>query len=153
VLIKEVTRMCYLNDIYQALYTAGTLLPTPVSTCRYYHRSLDWEHLYKCGFSHVPPGSSELRQKYKYKVDTTTNIKGMRPMKPQDVPAVRDLLVRYLERFHLRQDWSEEEITHWLCSDASKDVVSAWVVEKEGGGISDFVSYYLLEVSCLPHPW
>ncbi|KAK5162980.1 glycylpeptide N-tetradecanoyltransferase [Saxophila tyrrhenica] len=150
VMIKEVTRRCYLNGIYQALYTAGTILPTPVSTCRYYHRSLDWEHLYKCGFSHVPPGTTELRQKYKYKVDTAqTKIKGMRPMKPDDIEGVRDLLVRYLERFKLRQEWTAEEIAHWLCSDASKDVVWSWVVDKEGGGISDFVSYYLLESTVL----
>ena len=151
VLIKEVTRRCYLNDIYQALYTAGTLLPTPISTCRYFHRSLDWEHLYKTGFSHLPQGSTELRQKYKYKLESQTSIKGLRPMKPEDVPAVMELLVRYVERFHLRQEWSTEEISHWLCSDASRGVVSSFVVEKEGGGISDFVSYYLLEVSSIIH--
>ncbi len=76
VLIKEVTRRCYLNDIYQALYTAGTLLPTPISTCRYYHRSLDWEHLYKTGFSHLGPNQTELRQKYKYRVESQTSLKG-----------------------------------------------------------------------------
>jgi glycylpeptide N-tetradecanoyltransferase len=148
VMIKEVTRRCYINDIYQALYTAGTLLPTPVSTCRYFHRSLDWEHLHKTGFSGMPPNTTELRQKYKYRLESHTSIKGLRLMKKSDIPAVKELLVRYLERFHLRQEWSIEEIEHWLCSDASKDVVWSYVVEKEGGGISEFVSYYLLEVSC-----
>ena len=153
VLIKEVTRQCYLNDIYQALYTAGTLLPTPITTGRYYHRSLDWEHLYKTGFSHLPPKSSELRQKYKYKLETQTSLKGLRPMKKEDVPAVMDLLVRYLERFHLRQEWSIEEIEHWLCSDASKGVVWSFVVEDENKKITDFMSYYLLEVRTVPcHP-
>lgn len=34
-LIKELTRRVHIHgDIYQALYTAGTRLPTPVSTCR-----------------------------------------------------------------------------------------------------------------------
>lgn len=145
VLIKEVTRRCYMNDIYQALYTAGTLLPTPISTCRYFHRSLDWEHLYKTGFSHMPGGSSELRQKYKYRLEPHTATKGLRPMKVADVPAVRDLLTRYIERFGLRQEFSEEEVAHWLCSDASRGVVSAFVVEAEGK-VTDFVSYYLLEV-------
>ena len=60
-----------------------------------------------------------------------------------------ELLVRYLERFHLRQEWTKEEIEHWLCSEASKDVVWTYVVEKENGGISDFMSYYLLEVSSI----
>ena len=35
VLIKEVTRQCHLKGIFQALYTAGVVLPTPVSTCRF----------------------------------------------------------------------------------------------------------------------
>lgn len=145
VLIKEVTRRCYINGIYQALYTAGTLLPTPISTCRYFHRSLDWEHLYKTGFSHMPPGSSVLRQKYKYRVESHTQIKNLRPMKPADIPAVKDLLVRYTERFQLRQDFTDEEIAHWICSDTSKGVVYSYVVEEEGK-ITDFISYYLLEV-------
>lgn len=146
VLIKEVTRRCYMNDIYQALYTAGTVLPTPISTCRYFHRSLDWERLYKTGFSHMPPGMTELRMKYRYKVEPHTQLKGLRPMKMADVPAVKDLLARYLERFALRQEFSDEELTHWLCSETSKGVVWSYVVEQDGR-ITDFVSYYLLEVS------
>jgi Myristoyl-CoA:protein N-myristoyltransferase, N-terminal domain len=35
VLIKEVTRQCHLKGIFQALYTAGVVLPTPISTCRF----------------------------------------------------------------------------------------------------------------------
>ncbi|KAK5123349.1 hypothetical protein LTR85_002780 [Meristemomyces frigidus] len=148
VLIKEVTRRCYQNGVYQALYTAGTLLPTPISTCRYFHRSLDWEHLYKTGFSHMPPNSSELRQKLKYKLEAQPGTKGLRAMTREDVPGVRELLGRYLERFHLRQEFSEEEIEHWLCSQASKDVVWSYVVEQDGK-VTDFMSYYLLESTVL----
>ena len=41
VLIKEVTRQCHLKGVFQAIYTAGVILPTPVSTCR-------WESLSTC---------------------------------------------------------------------------------------------------------
>jgi glycylpeptide N-tetradecanoyltransferase len=34
ILIKEVTRQCHLQGVFQAIYTAGVLLPTPVSVCR-----------------------------------------------------------------------------------------------------------------------
>lgn len=34
VLIKEVTRQTHLKGIFQAIYTAGVIIPTPVSTCR-----------------------------------------------------------------------------------------------------------------------
>jgi glycylpeptide N-tetradecanoyltransferase len=146
VLIKEVTRQCYRNGIYQALYTAGTLLPTPVTTCRYFHRSLDWPHLYKTGFSHLPQRSTESMQARKYFLPSKTVTKGLRPMKVADVPAVKDLLVRYLDRFHLKQEFSDAEIEHLLCSAAAKDVVWSFVVE-EKGKITDFISYYLLAVS------
>ncbi|KAK0869547.1 glycylpeptide N-tetradecanoyltransferase [Friedmanniomyces endolithicus] len=148
VLIKEVTRRCYQVGIYQALYTAGTLLPTPVTTARYFHRSLDWEHLYKTGFSHLPSGTTELRQKYKYRLDSQTSIKGLRAMKSGDLPAVKELLAKYLERFALRQEFEERELEHWLCSKESEGVVWSFVVE-DGGKITDFVSYYLLESTVL----
>ena len=146
VLIKEVTRRCYQHGVYQALYTAGTLLPTPITTCRYFHRSLDWPHLYKTGFSHLPNRSTEGMQVRKYFLPSKTATKHLRPMKVGDVPAVRDLLVRYIDRFHLKQDFSEAEMAHLLCSEASKGVVWAYVVE-EGGKVTDFISFYLLEVS------
>lgn len=34
VLIKEVTRQVHLKGIFQAIYTAGIVIPTPVSVCR-----------------------------------------------------------------------------------------------------------------------
>ena len=40
VLIKEITRRVNLKDIWQAVYTAGVVVPTPISKARYYHRSL-----------------------------------------------------------------------------------------------------------------
>ncbi|KAK0597799.1 hypothetical protein LWI29_028685 [Acer saccharum] len=41
VMIKEVTRRVHLENIWQAAYTAGVVLPTPMSTCQYWHRSLN----------------------------------------------------------------------------------------------------------------
>ena len=41
VLIKEITRRVNLENIWQATYTAGVVLPKPVGRCRYHHRSLN----------------------------------------------------------------------------------------------------------------
>jgi glycylpeptide N-tetradecanoyltransferase len=41
VLIKEITRRVNLTDKWQAVYTAGIVLPRPVAKCRYWHRSLN----------------------------------------------------------------------------------------------------------------
>lgn len=34
VLIREITRRVHLEGIFQAVYTAGVVLPKPVGTCR-----------------------------------------------------------------------------------------------------------------------
>jgi glycylpeptide N-tetradecanoyltransferase len=41
VLIREITRRVNLTGIFQAVYTAGVVLPKPISSCRYWHRSLN----------------------------------------------------------------------------------------------------------------
>lgn len=40
-----------LQDIWQAAYTAGVVLPKPVAVCRYWHRSLNPKKLIDVGFS------------------------------------------------------------------------------------------------------
>jgi len=37
VLIREITRRVNLKGIFQAVYTAGVVLPKPIATCRYMH--------------------------------------------------------------------------------------------------------------------
>lgn len=51
VLIKEITRRVNLEGLFQAIYTAGVHLPTPVSICRYWHRSLNPKKLVDVEFS------------------------------------------------------------------------------------------------------
>ncbi|MEQ2184525.1 Glycylpeptide N-tetradecanoyltransferase 2 [Goodea atripinnis] len=53
VLIREITRRVNLEGIFQAVYTAGVVLPKPVSTCRYWHRSLNPRKLVEVKFSHL----------------------------------------------------------------------------------------------------
>jgi len=57
VLIKEVTRRVNLLGTWQAVYTAGALLPKPVSRCRYWHRSLQFKKLVEVKFTYLPPQS------------------------------------------------------------------------------------------------
>ena len=45
VLIKEVTRRVNRTNVWQAVYTAGVVLPKPVSSTRYWHRSLQVKKL------------------------------------------------------------------------------------------------------------
>ncbi len=51
VLIKEITRRVNKESIFQAVYTAGVLIPKPISVCRYWHRSLNPKKLVDVQFS------------------------------------------------------------------------------------------------------
>lgn len=53
VLIREITRRVNLTGIFQAVYTAGVVLPKPVATCRYWHRSLNPKKLIEVSFFEI----------------------------------------------------------------------------------------------------
>lgn len=154
VLIKEVTRRCYLKNIYQAIYTAGVVLPKPVSSCRYYHRSLDWLKLYEVGFSPLPHNSTKARQITKNHLPSNTSTPNLRPMEAKDVDKVQDLLSRYLKRFDLAQEFTKDEVEHWLLHKeipGTEQVVWSYVVEDQGK-VTDFVSFYSLNSSVISNP-
>ncbi|PRT52498.1 Glycylpeptide N-tetradecanoyltransferase [Wickerhamiella sorbophila] len=144
VMIKEITRQVNLKNIWQALYTGGTLLPTPFATCRYFHRTINWPKLYEVGFSYLPPGSTEEEQIERYKLDEEPSLEGFRKMTEKDFSQVQKLLEAYLSRFDALQVFSPEEFKHWFVS----PVVHAYVVEIEGR-IVDFVSYYGIDSTVL----
>lgn len=149
VLIKEITRRCYLDGIFQALYTVGNVLPTPVSSCRYYHRALDWLKLYEVGFSALPTGSTKARQVTKNYLPSKTSTPGLRPMQTKDTEQVHDLLNRYMKRFELAQNFTREEVEHLLVhkeKPGTEQIVFAYVVEDPATQkITDLVSFYSLE--------
>ncbi|KAK2855713.1 hypothetical protein FQN49_004918 [Arthroderma sp. PD_2] len=154
VLIKEITRRCYLKGVFQAVYTVGIVLPTPISSCRYYHRALDWQKLYEVGFSGLPTGSTKARQIARNQLPTETSTPGLRPMQAKDISAVSNLLNRYMKRFDLSQTFTEEEISHLFIDkeQTSETVVYSFVVEEQDTHeITDFVSFYSLESSVIQH--
>jgi Myristoyl-CoA:protein N-myristoyltransferase, N-terminal domain len=60
-LIKEITRRINLTNVWQAVYTAGVVLPKPVATCRYWHRSINPRKLVDVGFTHLSERSTMSR--------------------------------------------------------------------------------------------
>jgi glycylpeptide N-tetradecanoyltransferase len=153
VLIKEVTRRCYLKETWQAIYTAGIVLPKPVSTCRYFHRSLDWQKLYEVGFSPLPPNSKPSFQIRKYHLPDHTATKNLRPMAHKDIDGVLDLLKRYLTKFDMAPIFTREEVEHWLLHKpeaGGEQVVWSYVVEDPATKkVTDFFSFYCLESSVI----
>jgi glycylpeptide N-tetradecanoyltransferase len=141
-LIKEITRRVNLRNIWQATYTAGVVLPSPVARCRYYHRSLNPKKLIEVGFSHLAPRMTMARTIKLYALADAPSTPGLRPMEPRDVPAVGALLRAYLGTRKLHPTMSDEETAHWLLP--RPDVVYSYVVERDGR-VTDVGSFY-----CLP---
>ncbi|WFD45158.1 glycylpeptide N-tetradecanoyltransferase [Malassezia psittaci] len=160
VLIKEVTRRCNLKGIFQAIYTVGSDLPTPVSCARYYHRTLNAPKLLEIGFSAVPQGMSREAHIGRFALPSNTQMNGLREMRKSDVPRVAQLLRRFLRRFDMAPRYTDEEVGHLLLSGKGEEssgslregqVTWTYVVEQQDGRISDFFSFYSLPSSILDH--
>ncbi|SCU93516.1 LAMI_0E14642g1_1 [Lachancea mirantina] len=149
VLIKEITRRVNKHDIWQALHTGGVLLPSPVSTCRYAHRPLNWAKLHDVGFTGLPANATKTQMIAKYTLPKHTTTPGLRPMQEEDLDAVLALFNKYQERFDLVQIFTKEEFRHSFLN--TDNVVYAYVAETNGE-ISDFVSFYSLPFTVLDNP-
>jgi hypothetical protein len=148
-LIKEVTRRVNLQGIWQAAYTAGVVLPVPVSEARYWHRPLAPKKLVDVGFCHLPPRMTmkAFTKLHALPAPGSTVGPGLRPFDPvKDAKAVAALLGSYLRtsadggggggggadgcRFRMAPVMeSEEEVAHWL--GPREGVVGCWVVERK----------------------
>ncbi|ODV93657.1 hypothetical protein PACTADRAFT_45974 [Pachysolen tannophilus NRRL Y-2460] len=151
VLIKEITRRVNKENIWQAMYTAGVVLPSPISVCRYNHRPINWSKLYDVGFSHLPENITKTQMISKYILPSNTIIEGLRKIKFQDIEQVSKLFADYNKNFELVQDFSIEELKHWLIGD--EKVIQTYVVENPiTKKITDFFSFYLLPFTVLNNP-
>jgi len=151
VLIKEITRRVNHTGVFQAVYTAGIVLPVPVGSCRYYHRSLDPKKLIEVGFSRLSPRMTMARIQKLYRLPTETSNLGLRPMTPEDVNSAHELLATHLEQYDLVVKFTPDEFAHWLLP--RDGVVSSYVaVSEETGKVTDFCSFYFLPSSVMNNP-
>jgi glycylpeptide N-tetradecanoyltransferase len=146
VLIKEITRRVNLTGIFQAIFTSGAILPTPISTCQYFHRSLNPEKLINVNFSVLKNGMTLEQTIEKYKLPDCPKRKNFRPMEERDFEQVYSKLINYLSKFSVYQVLSKEEAHHFLLP--LDDVLYSYVVE-DNGEITDFVSFYNLSNAVL----
>ena len=107
VLIKEVTRRVNRCNQWQALYTAGIVIPTPITDTTYWHRSLNPKKLIEVGFSSLPKNTPMARYLKIQKIQAETDIVGMKPMEKKHVPIVHKKLNEYLKQFKLHIEFTE----------------------------------------------
>lgn len=147
VLIKEITRRVNLTGVFQAVYTAGVVLPVPVASARYHHRSLNPKKLVNVGFSRLASRMTMARLQKLYKLPNEPASPKLRPMELKDVPGVHKLLTNYLTKFQLVVKFTEEEVEHWLLP--RPNVVDSFVISNDEGKVTDLCSFYHLPSSIL----
>ena len=141
-LIREITRRVNFKGIWQAAYTAGVVLPKPIGTARYWHRSLNVKKLIEIGFTHLHARMTMSRTIKLFKLEHKPQTPGVRPMTDADVPKVTTLLNKYLRKFAVAPHFTKQEVKHHL---SPRDgVVYSYVVEDPDAQITDFISFYSL---------
>jgi len=151
VLIREITRRVNLEGIFQAAYTAGVVLPKPVGTCRYWHRSLNPKKLIDVKFSHLKRNMTMQRTIKLYKLPDSPKISTLRPLTREDLPSAHALLMGYLQQFDLAPMFTLEDFTHWFSP--LTDVVVTYVTTDEvTGEVDNLLSFYQLPSTVVDHP-
>jgi len=148
VLIREITRRVNCKGTFQAVYTAGVVLPKPVATCRYWHRSLNPKKLVEVKFSHLSRNMTMQRQIKLLKLPEMTKIEGIRPLTAADVRSACQLLNGYLSKYKLVTEFNPEEFAHWFMP--RKNIIDTFVVENDGQ-ITDMISFYTLPSTVMSH--
>ena len=151
VLIREITRRVNCQGLFQAVYTAGVVLPKPVGTCRYWHRSLNPKKLIEVKFSHLSRNMTMQRHLKLYRLPEETKTAGLRKLRAGDVPEACQLLNDFLKQFKLAPNFTEEDFTHWFLP--RDDIVECYVVENaDSGKLTDMISFYSLPSTVMSHP-
>lgn len=150
VLIREITRRVNLEGIFQAVYTAGVVLPKPVACCRYWHRSLNPKKLVDVKFSHLSRNMTMQRTVKLYRLPEATKTLGIYPLTAKDMHAAFENMAEYLKKFSLAPVFSEEDFKHWFTP--REGIVDSFVIKDKEGKVTDMISFYTLPSTVMHHP-
>ncbi|KAL3051476.1 hypothetical protein OYC64_001677 [Pagothenia borchgrevinki] len=150
VLIRELTRRVNQQGVFQAVYTAALVLPTPLSSCRYWHRPLNLRKLMELSYPGLKQNMSLQRAVKFNRLPDVTKTPGLRRMTEEDAAGVHSLLQANLGKFHLSPMLSLQEVEHWLLP--RENVIDTYVVQGDDGTLTDMVSFYSVSYRVLNHP-
>lgn len=127
-LITEIKRRANRREVWQAIYTAQTKIPTPMTKAYYWHRFLNVKRLVQIGFHQT----NRLRESY-YEVRGPCKCL-WRKMTLEDVPKVTHLLRKHMSMFKVAPVVDETYVKTWLLpihsyvNDATDDFISFYDV-------------------------
>ena len=127
ILISEIKRLANCIDIWQAVYTAVTNIPTPISKSNYWHRFLNVKKLVKVGFYKT----NRLREKY-FELRGNSQF---RKMKTKDIPKVTRILQNYFKQFKVAPVINKDWVKYWLLP------INSYINDET----DDFISFYEIQ--------
>jgi glycylpeptide N-tetradecanoyltransferase len=125
------------------------VIPTPISTCKYYHRTLNVPKLVDAKFTYVPRNMTIARMIRQFKPPSTLTLSrsGLREMEERDVSAVAELYRRYMDRFDIVPLLEEDDVRHQFLSGRGRGEKETSTGRRPG----QVVWTYVVEASCLHH--
>eukprot|EP01147_Barroeca_monosierra_P003660 gene3660-8329_t len=147
-LISEITRLVNREGIFQAAYTAGTVIPRPIATCQYWHRPLNPKKLIDIRFSTLRPNEKmkDLIKKFKLPLESKHNLV---PLQPKHLGSAHELLTNYLSKFKVAPQFTLDDFSHWFSP--RENVINSYVLEDESGNVTDLCSFYTLPSTIVQH--
>jgi|TARA_R110000851_G_scaffold189226_3_gene339408 glycylpeptide N-tetradecanoyltransferase len=146
-LIGEIKRRANMRGIWQAIYTATTKIPTPITKSEYWHRFLNVKHLVNTDFFKT----DRLREKY-YEVRGPCKYI-WRKMTTKDIPKVTTILKEYLKDSKLSVVVDSNYVKQWLLpihtyvNDDSNDLISFYDVPYDrcdnNGTVKQVYKFYI----------
>ncbi|KMV66497.1 N-myristoyl transferase [Encephalitozoon cuniculi EcunIII-L] len=130
VLIREITRRANVDGIFRGVFTSGTELFSNVSQGRYYHRPLNAERLFMCGFSDRI-----------VKVKETRAREGTRLAEEKDMEDIARLYLEESRRYVFYEEMRFEDIVSTFRP--VKNVVYTYVHESNGA-IDGFGAFFVV---------
>ncbi|KAM8729515.1 glycylpeptide N-tetradecanoyltransferase 1-like isoform 1-T1 [Acanthopagrus schlegelii] len=149
VLIRELARRVNQQGLRQAVYTAGVVLPTPLSSCSSWTRPLNLRKLKEVSYPGLRQDMNLQRAVKFNRLPKVTKTPGLRPMTKEDVAGIHSLLQANLLKFHLSPILSLQEVEHWLLP--KENVIDTYVVQGDDGTLTDVVSFYSVSYKVLNH--
>ncbi|XP_016986414.1 glycylpeptide N-tetradecanoyltransferase-like [Drosophila rhopaloa] len=149
ILMREITRRVNLKGIFQAFFTAGVHLPTPVGSCRCWHRFLNPQKLVEVRYTPMSRNLTVQHALQLYSLPNETKTKGFRPIREEDMDQAHKLLEKYLTRFKLCPVFSKDEFSHWFTP--KPGVIECFVVTDAKNQVTDLASYLCLPSTVIQH--
>lgn len=146
-LIDEITRRTVKSGIQQGCFATQRLVPTPITTLRYYNRPTNYVKLQKYGFidlEMMKPEKKRDPEKMQKMFDVVGDC-GYIPMTLEHIEQVYKIYNTFINRYNIYVNYTLEDLSNNLLGNTN--VVKSFVCVNNENIVTDFFSYYKLNYS------